>query len=89
MKRTVFFPTLVTYSYSEDNLVFNKIDSIGNKSPFMKKSKVNDIQYFNLEFDLKKARYIKIEARNDLEAPYWHHGAGLQAWIFADEVIVD
>ncbi|MBT3675318.1 MAG: DUF4838 domain-containing protein [Candidatus Marinimicrobia bacterium] len=85
----VFFPTSVTYSYSEDNLVFNKIDSIDNKSPLMKKSKVNDIQYFNSKFKPKKVRYIKIEARNVLEAPYWHHGAGLPAWIFADEVIVD
>ncbi len=85
----VFFPVSVTYYYAAADRVFKKLGRIENGSPLTKKSKVNDIQYFNLEFKARGARYIKIEARNVLEAPYWHHGAGLPAWIFADEVIVD
>ena len=43
----------------------------------------------SLNFKNLKARYIKIKAENHINAPYWHHAAGLPSWIFADEVIID
>lgn len=39
-----------------------------------------------LGFSPVKGRYVKIKARNMGKAPIWRHGAGLPAWIFADEV---
>lgn len=85
----VFFPITVSYASSVDGESYIPISSIANTVPLHKKSKVNDIQYFDAAFEARQARYIKIKAENVLEAPYWHHGAGLPAWIFADEVIVD
>lgn len=85
----VFFPEKVNYAYSTDGKNFTTLGTISNISPLTKSSKVNDIQYFNLNFPTVKAKYIKITAENMNEPPYWHHAAGTSAWIFADEVIVN
>lgn len=85
----VFFPEKVTYYGSIDGKSYKKLGTVLNAFPLNKKSKVNDIQYFNLKISPQEFRFIKIEAENLKEAPYWHHGAGLPAWVFADEVIVN
>ncbi|MDX5584958.1 MAG: DUF4838 domain-containing protein [Aureibaculum sp.] len=85
----VFYPLHVTYYYSIDNMNYVKLGTVNNKDPLVKTTKVNEIQYFNLEFSIVNARYIKIVAESMKQAPYWHHGSGLPSWIFADEVIID
>ncbi|GAA3562068.1 DUF4838 domain-containing protein [Snuella lapsa] len=85
----VFFPKSVTYYYSNDNKHFSKLGTVVNDAPLSKTSKINDIKYFDLEFPVLEARYIKVVGENMNEPPYWHHAAGLPSWIFADEVIVD
>ncbi|MGX1931172.1 DUF4838 domain-containing protein [Flagellimonas sp. 2504JD4-2] len=84
----VFFPSSVTYYGSTDNVNFEKLGNLKNPSPLNKKSKVNDIHYFDLKFDPTDVNYIKVVAKNT-ETPYWHHAAGLPSWVFADEIIVD
>ncbi|HRH69606.1 MAG TPA: GH92 family glycosyl hydrolase [Flavobacteriales bacterium] len=37
----------------------------------------------------KKARYIKIKAKNAGPCPDWHPGKGGTTWIFADEVLIE
>ncbi len=85
----VFYPMEVSYYYSNDNNKFIKLGTIKNKDPLTKKTKVNEIQYFNLEFPEVEARYVKVIAENMNEAPYWHHASGNPSWIFADEIIID
>jgi len=85
----VFYPLEVSYFYSNDTINFTKLGTVPNKDPLTKKTKVNEIQYFNLEFNATKARFVKVVAKNMKEAPYWHHGSGLPGWIFADEIIID
>jgi len=85
----VFYPTEVSYYGSNDGKSYTILGTVKNQYPLIKKSKVNDIQYFDLKIKPTKARYIKIHAKSHKNAPYWHHGAGLPSWIFADEVIID
>ncbi|MCK5731046.1 MAG: discoidin domain-containing protein, partial [Draconibacterium sp.] len=85
----VFFPKSVTYSYSNDQKIFTKLKEIANSKPLSKTSKKNDIEYFTGNFSSIKARFIKVEAKNIEKAPGWHNAAGLPAWIFVDEVIVN
>lgn len=84
----VFFPTEVHYLGSTDNKIFTPLGTIENPYPLNKQSKVNDIQYFDLEFASKKTRYIKVRALNS-PTPYWHHAAGLPSWVFADEILIE
>lgn len=85
----VFFPERVSYYYSTDNKKFRKIKTVINSTPLSKTSKKNDVKNFDLFFSPVKARYIKIVAKNIGKAPAWHNAAGLPAWIFVDEVIVN
>ena len=84
----VFFPEKVSYYYSEDNKNFEKLDIVYSSNPLGPGSKVNDIEYFNINFPPVNARYIKIHGQNIKQAPEWHNASGLPAWIFCDEVIV-
>ena len=85
----VFYPLNVSYYYSNDNINYIKLGTVLNNDPLTKKSKVNEIQYFDLKFSSVDARYVKIVAESMKQAPYWHHGSGLPSWVFADEVIID
>ncbi|MDT0553223.1 DUF4838 domain-containing protein [Urechidicola vernalis] len=85
----VFFPIDVTYSISNDGKKFKPIGIVKNDYPLIKKSKVNDIKYFNLIINEVKTRYIKVFAKSMKQPPYWHHAAGTKSWIFADEIIID
>lgn len=85
----VFYPLQVSYYVSKDNENFKKLSTIKNTDPLTKTTKVNEIQYFNLEFEEVDARYVKVVAENMKVAPYWHHASGGPAWIFADEIIID
>ncbi|MFD1163703.1 MULTISPECIES: DUF4838 domain-containing protein [Hwangdonia] len=85
----VFFPKEVTYYGSVDGKNYSKLGTVLNQFPLNKKSKINDIQYFDLNIKPSQWRYLRIKAESLKHAPYWHHGAGLPSWIFADEVIVN
>jgi hypothetical protein len=85
----VFFPTQVTYYGSKDNRNFSKLGVVPNTNPLTKASKVNDIQYFDVQAINQQLRYIKIKAENMGQPPYWHHAAGTPSWIFADEILIN
>ena len=36
-----------------------------------------------------EARYIRVKARNIMECPDYHPGAGGLSWIFSDEIIIN
>lgn len=85
----VFFPKSVSYYGSLNGRDFRLLGKVTNKRPLKPDSKINDIQYFNSEFNTTKVRYLKILADNMETAPVWHHGTGLGSWIFVDEIIVE
>jgi len=92
----VFFPEYVEVSFSRDNSRDAQIGRphgeklrISTTRPLRTGSKVNDIEYFNFNFDPVKTRFVKIYARNMKKAPEWHNASGLPAWIFCDEIIIN
>jgi hypothetical protein len=85
----VFFPEEVIISYSTDNVNFQSLAARETEHPLRRGDKVNDIEYFDFQFEPIQARYVKVIARSMQEAPPWHHAAGLPSWIFCDEVIIN
>jgi hypothetical protein len=85
----VFLPEKVSYWASLDGKQYKRIATINNPKPLHKKSRINDIQYFNYQGLSQKVRYLKIIAESKKVAPVWHHAAGLPSWIFVDEVTVE
>jgi len=99
----VFFPEYVEVSFPGEISIEQEGNSgdaqvgrphgagirVNTTRPLRPGSKVNDIEYFNFEFEPVAARYVKIYASNMKTAPEWHNSAGLPSWIFCDEVIIN
>jgi hexosaminidase len=77
-------PSSVKFETSNDGTNFTEISTIANPVSVNEKSSIHD---FIAAFPSKKARYIRVTAKNGL-CPAGHPGAGKPAWIFADEIVV-
>ena len=83
----IFLPKTVFVSFSTDGEGFT--NSIGQKlkdrenyaTPSRKEVVFENLNQF--------ARYVLVRAVNRKECPRWHAGKGGNAWVFADEIIVE
>lgn len=83
----ILIPTKVDYYVSEDNVNFTYFGSVTNTLD--PKIEENQIQNFTFsETKGKKARYVKVIAKNFGKLPEWHQGAGGDAFIFVDEITI-
>ena len=83
----ILMPTKVEYFISEDNVNFTFFGSVNNT--FDPKIEENTILNFTSnETKGKKARYVKVIAKNFGKLPEWHQGAGGDAFIFVDEITI-
>jgi predicted alpha-1,2-mannosidase len=83
----ILMPTKVDYFISEDNVNFTYFGSINNTLD----SKIEENTILNFtanDTKSKKARYVKVIAKNFGKLPEWHQGFGGDAFIFVDEIIV-
>lgn len=83
----IFMPQWVEVSLSENLDDFSLADRIENEVPDNTDHPV--IKEFRSEAINRKARYIKVTARNRVTCPSWHPGAGEKAWIFIDELTIE
>lgn len=83
----IVMPTKVEYFISEDNVNFMYFGSVNNTLD--PKIEENIILNFTVnETKSKKARYVKVIAKNFGKLPEWHQGAGGDAFIFIDEITI-
>lgn len=83
----IFFPEFVSFSISNDGNNFQEIKTIRNTQS--QKRKDESIQTFEVVINNSKSQYLKVLAKNIGVCPEWHKGAGGNAWVFVDEVIVE
>jgi hexosaminidase len=82
----IFLPVKVTVALSEDQQNWKEIE-INNTVPPQAEGVI--VKDFVVNAEGFPARYIRVHAVNPGICPEWHPGAGDQAWIFADEIIVN
>ena len=83
----IVMPTKVDYFISNDNINFTLIEPVENTLD--PKKPENTIRAFETHFkENKKARFVKIIAKNFGKLPDWHQGAGGDAFIFIDEITI-
>jgi hypothetical protein len=82
----IWMPTDVTFFVSDDGKNFRNVGQIKNTIPTDDYS----IQHHDLGIKLKNTttRYVKVKATNFGTIPNWHLGAGGEAYIFIDEIII-
>lgn len=81
----IWMPVDVTFYVSEDGEIYEEVLHVVNTVPYD--------DYDEYREDLggevdKTARYVKVKATNFGIIPDWHLGAGGDAYIFVDEIIV-
>ncbi len=82
----IFLPKEIEFSFA------NNTNSFGNAITITHNEDLKETETFVhlFEKDVKmKARYIKITAQNIGVCPNWHSGAGNDAWLFVDEIMID
>ena len=83
----IVMPTKVEYYISEDNVNFTYFGSVNNTlDPKIEENTI--LNFTSTETKSKKARYVKVVAKNFGKLPEWHQGFGGDAFIFVDEIIV-
>ena len=83
----ILMPTVVSFEVSIDGKNFTPVLSITNDvSPQNYEATTKD---FIGTIPAQNIRYVKIRAQNSGKLPNWHSGAGSDAWIFADEMIIE
>ena len=82
----VFLPQQVEYLVSHDGTTWNTMAVLSYEAS---QQTVRVVKHdFDISFDPVTVRYIRVKAENMDECPDWHAGAGGQAWIFIDEIVV-
>jgi hypothetical protein len=83
----ILMPTKVEYYISEDNVSFEPFGTVSYKLD-SKEENNTILNFTSTNFANKKARYVKVIAKNFGKLPEWHQGAGGDAFIFVDEITI-
>lgn len=82
----IFLPSEIQFSISKDGEFFETIHTIKNTTNQDPKISIQEVAKTAIR---KKARFIRITAKNAGPCPDWHPGAGGKSWVFMDEIIID
>jgi len=82
----IWMPTTVEFEVSDDRVNFRPVAEIKTDVP------VEDMTPIARDYVTKispvTARYVRVRAKNLGKIPAWHPGAGFDAYIFIDEIII-
>ena len=83
----IFLPIAVEFAVSEDGKDYAVISTSANDiSPLDPEPQIKE---FSAALAGRKARFVRVQARNIGVCPEGHPGAGNKAWLFADEIIIE
>ncbi|WP_169306806.1 DUF4838 domain-containing protein [Pedobacter polaris] len=84
-----FLPAAVSFSFSTDNINFVSQQKIA--APFgLYENYAQSVQDYIAKLNSPlTARYIKVKASNLRQLPQWRYYKNKQAWLFADEIMVN
>ena len=84
----IFMPSSVSFFTSKDGEKFEHAGTVETETPQRQEGKV--LEYFKVT-NAEDIRYVKMIARSLMKCPDWHKGFEYDgnAWIFADEIIVE
>ena len=83
----ILMPERVQFWASEDGGAYSLVQEVVNTvDPKQEGTVVRDVV---AEFGGFKTRFVKVIAKTPGKLPAWHHAAGNDAFIFADEIVVE
>ena len=82
----IWYPAEVTFAWSINGRTWSSTTA---KNTVDRKAEESQTTELWTEAIVKKARYVKVIAKNAGPCPDWHPGKGGDTWIFADEVLIE
>lgn len=82
----ILFPLQVVYSYSDDGLTYQHLETHN-----LPEDRSGEVKFRGIRSESAqplRARYIKVKITGTKECPTWHYGVGHPSWFFVDEVTV-
>ena len=85
-KSWIWYPSSVTFAWSTNKRTWSSVTVENNVD-----RKLDGGHAAEMWTDVigKKARYVKVIAKNAGPCPEWHPGKGGATWIFADEILIE
>ena len=83
----IWMPTRIEFEVSEDGENFTKAAEI--KTDVAPEDMKPQIKNYVKKITPTKARFVRVTAKNLGTIPAWHPGAGYEAFIFVDEIIIE
>ncbi|MBI2298054.1 MAG: discoidin domain-containing protein [Armatimonadetes bacterium] len=84
----IFLPSAVEYAVSDDGRSYRVVATVTHGVPEETPGPV--VHDFAAELpEPVRARWVRVHARSLGTIPAWHAAAGLKAWLFADELLVE
>jgi hexosaminidase len=77
----IYLPNEIEYFISNDSIQFTSVGKLTSKN-------INEERFASLHIKTTKAKYVKILAKNFGKIPSGKPGAGENAWLFSDEIII-
>jgi hypothetical protein len=75
----------VSISISDDGVNFEQVKQLTHNVSDKKEGMFKHIISSDFNF---KTRYVKVKAENYGILPDWHPAAGVSAWLFVDEIMI-
>lgn len=83
----IWMPTRIEFEVSSDGVNFTRVAEI--KTDIASDDMKEQIRDYIQKITPIKARYVRVHAYNLGKIPSWHPGAGDDAFIFVDEIIIE
>ena len=83
----IFFPIEIIFYISADGEQFEEVHKFSPGPP--ESMQPLNLKTFFAEFVDKKARYVRVKAKNIGKLPKWHSVSDGKAWLFADEIQIN
>ena len=83
----IFLPEKVSVEVSSDGNNFVLVEEKILDQPFLDDE--NQVKEIEFSFYPKEHRYMRLTAKNIRKCPDWHRGAGDEAWLFVDEIVIE
>jgi predicted alpha-1,2-mannosidase len=83
----IMMPTKIEFEVSSDGQNFEPVLSLLTDVPAQNYQAT--IKDFSATIQPRRVRYVRMRAQNFGKLPGWHLGAGGDAWIFADEILIE
>ena len=83
----IWMPREATFELSEDGRAYETVAVVANDLSDRSEEAVT--KDFARAIRPRRARFVRVRAKNYGTIPAWHAGAGGSAWIFIDEIIIE